>query len=103
MRLTPTQFAIASMSGQKLPRGFKGELKERIRQSRDFLVKNIKADFGYEILEWHDYLVKNDEGYKFENKHLALFEDVLNATNERAWIVAVQELSQEAGRDAPSS
>ena len=82
------------MLGEWLPMVPEQTILERIQSGHTFLVKITGQDFGFEPLQWHEYLQKTDAGGGIvrENKHLGIGKDIKKAVKNPEWRAAVKQL-----------
>jgi hypothetical protein len=71
-----------------------GDLKSNIQRGRDWLVQITSKDFGYDALQWHEYLWETDTGgYRWRRRSREKWARHVQAGMSRpGWADAVREL-----------
>ncbi|HTU19472.1 MAG TPA: hypothetical protein VMG10_15535 [Gemmataceae bacterium] len=100
MKLTPAQCGMHALLGHLLPMGMPREwsMAERIRHGREFLMRITRKDFGYNAMQWHDYLWDSNEGgYRWARRSRDKWlRQVKAAISAPQWQQAVRELEANA-------
>src|SRR5262245_128849 len=98
MRLTLPQLQMLSLAGEWIEfcEAVPMDLCQRIQKARAGLVKLTGRDFGFDLREWHDYLVEKDDefGYCWSDEHVRVMERIEEAEVDPDWLKAVANLRQ---------
>jgi len=96
MRLTPAQIGMANLCGHHLPIGSPSDLSERIRSGLEFLRRITRQDFGYNPVQWHEYLWETDAGgYRWSRRSREKWLRVAEAAlADPAWLEVVRQLTE---------
>jgi hypothetical protein len=77
-------------------------LSERITHARRALVEETGRDFGFDLKQWHEYLVQNHkDGYCWSNQHRSILSRIREAETDPEWRHAVAALAAEQSPGNP--
>jgi hypothetical protein len=97
VRLTPSQIGMAHLCGHCLPMRSPPDIRERVRSGREFLRQITRQDFGYNPVQWHEYLWETDAGgYRWARRSRERWLRFAQAAlADPAWQEAVRQLTEE--------
>ena len=97
MRLTPAQIAVRLICGVR-PSQFaraSDDIRQRIRDGHDWLVRMTGKDFGYDLQAWHDHLKESRDGGYTYGRNIKLPKVMQEAMASAEWQEAVRRLSKQ--------
>jgi hypothetical protein len=97
---------MALLLGRFVARLSTGDLKADIRRGREWLVRISGGnDFGYDALQWHNYLWSTDAGgYRWSRRSPDKWARYVHAAMKRpGWADAVRALETDEQRDTETS